>query len=261
MKKVLIVILLLLIVSLVGCKCIFNIMQNQKVLKGSGTIELTAADVGFKISGELIDYYVKEGDIVTSGTHIARLNRGALSRRIETVKAAIVDCEDRLAELKGDDSKQQDRNTLISMIEQTKEYLGVLEEEFRDTDLFAPFDCIVLKKYLKFQDEVSAGTPVLKLENLNKPVVKIYVNKDKIGHVKPGQKAKVKTAALPNKVFEGSVTFISSKAVATPKNIQTKEERAKEEQGKQFFEVTVSVNNHDRLLKPRMPVDVSINPK
>ncbi len=50
---------------------------------------------------------------------------------------------------------------------------------------------------------------------------------DKLGKIKLGQKVEVTTDTYPDRVYVGKVTYISSRAEFTPKNVQTKEERVK----------------------------------
>jgi HlyD family secretion protein len=71
--------------------------------------------------------------------------------------------------------------------------------------------------------------------------------------VKLGQRAQVSIDSYPNRVYEGTVTYISSEAEFTPKTVQTKEERVK-----LVFGVKVSVQNPHGDLKPGMPADVGI---
>ncbi len=56
-----------------------------------------------------------------------------------------------------------------------------------------------------------------------------------------------------DRYYEGTVTFISSDAEFTPKNVQTQEERVK-----LVFGVKVTVQNKNQELKPGMPADVRI---
>jgi HlyD family secretion protein len=79
------------------------------------------------------------------------------------------------------------------------------------------------------------------------------VSSEKRGLVKFGQKAQVTTDTYKNKVYEGTVSYISSEAEFTPKTVQTKEERVK-----QVFGVKVRLENQDQELKPSMPADVRI---
>ncbi|HLE40293.1 MAG TPA: efflux RND transporter periplasmic adaptor subunit, partial [Nitrospirota bacterium] len=81
----------------------------------------------------------------------------------------------------------------------------------------------------------------------------VYVKEGKLGLVKLGQKAEIRTDSYPGKIYEGTVTYISSEAEFTPKNVQTQEERVK-----LVYGVKVSVKNVNDELKPSMPADVKI---
>jgi HlyD family secretion protein len=74
-----------------------------------------------------------------------------------------------------------------------------------------------------------------------------------LGRVKLGDKAKVTSDSFPGKVFDGHVSFISSEAEFTPKQIQTQQERVK-----LVYRVKIEVENPARQLKSNMPVDAEI---
>ena len=74
--------------------------------------------------------------------------------------------------------------------------------------------------------------------------------------VKLGQKARITTDSYPGKAYDGTITYISSEAEFTPKNVQTQEERVK-----LVFGVKISVKNENDELKPSMPADVKISLK
>jgi HlyD family secretion protein len=138
-------------------------------------------------------------------------------------------------------------------VQQAKAALGAAQVRLEDTVLYAPVSGVILKKHSEAGETVAAGIPVFKLGDLENPWIKVYVKEDKIGQVKPGQKAVVTTDSYPGKEYEGSVTFISGEAEFTPKNVQTQEERVK-----LVFGVKVKVKNVQDELKPGMPADVSI---
>jgi HlyD family secretion protein len=71
--------------------------------------------------------------------------------------------------------------------------------------------------------------------------------------VKLGQKVKLTTDSYPGKVYWGTISFISSEAEFTPKQIQTKEERVK-----LVYRIKIEVDNPRQELKNNMPVDGSI---
>jgi HlyD family secretion protein len=130
---------------------------------------------------------------------------------------------------------------------------GASESRLQDTLLSAPFDGIILRKNVEKGEIVGQGTPVFSIGDLERPWIKVYVKEDRLGLVKLGQKAEVTVDTFPGRKYQGTVTFISSEAEFTPKNIQTQEERVK-----LVFAVKVSVINQNGELKPGMPADVRI---
>lgn len=152
--------------------------------------------------------------------------------------------------------RKEDIKAAASRVEQAKAALKGTEEKLKDTVLYAPISGVVLKKNVELGETVSAGLPVYTIGDLAKPWIKIYVKEDRLGLVKLGQKAEVKVDTYPKKIYEGMVTFISSEAEFTPKNVQTQEERVK-----LVFGVKVSVKDINDELKPGMPADVKISLK
>ena len=67
-----------------------------------------------------------------------------------------------------------------------------------------------------------------------------------------GQEAKV-TTDVPGKVYRGRVTFISSQAEFTPKQIQTQQERVK-----LVYRIKIQLDNPQHELKSNMPADAQI---
>ena len=61
------------------------------------------------------------------------------------------------------------------------------------------------------------------------------------------------TDSYPGKAFNGRVTFISSEAEFTPKQIQTQQERVK-----LVYRIKIEVENPGRELKSNMPADAEI---
>lgn len=138
-------------------------------------------------------------------------------------------------------------------IKQIEARIKIIEDKLKDTILYSPIEGIVLSKNAEIGEISNPSFPVYTIGEVQKPYVNVYVKEDKLGLVKIGQRAEVLTDTFPNKIYEGKITYISSKAEFTPKNIQTKEERTK-----LVFEVKVDVKNEGDELKPGMPVDVKI---
>ena len=138
-------------------------------------------------------------------------------------------------------------------VRQARAQLRVAEEKLNDTLIYAPFSGVILRKNVELGETVAQGVPVYTIGDLANPWIKVYVKEDKLGLVKLGQKAQVTTDTYRGKVYNGWVSFISSEAEFTPKNVQTQEERVK-----LVFGVKVLVGNVNNELKPSMPADVRI---
>ena len=83
--------------------------------------------------------------------------------------------------------------------------------------------------------------------------MRAYIAEGDKGRVKLGDKAKVTTDSYPGKIYWGRVSFISSEAEFTPKQIQTQEERAK-----LVYRVKIAVDNPKGELNSNMPADAEI---
>jgi len=141
-------------------------------------------------------------------------------------------------------------------VQQAKAALGVSEERLKDTVLFAPVSGVIMRKNMEPGETVAPGAPVYTIGDLENPWIRVYVKEDKLGLVKLGQKAGITTDSYPGKKYEGVITYISSEAEFTPKNVQTQEERVK-----LVFGIKVSAKNGNGELKPGMPADVKIRLK
>lgn len=138
-------------------------------------------------------------------------------------------------------------------VRQAEAALKASEERLKDTIIYAPVSGVILRKNIEHGETVAPGIPVYTIGDLENPWIKVYVKEDKLGLVKLGQKAEITTDSYLGKKYEGTVTYISSEAEFTPKNVQTQEERVK-----LVFGVKVGVKNINDELKPGMPADVRI---
>jgi HlyD family secretion protein len=149
--------------------------------------------------------------------------------------------------------KEQELVARKAEIDRSQAQEGISESQLDDTAVYAPIDGVVLMKSAEVGEVLAAGTTVLTIADLDHPWLRAYINETDLGRVKLGQKVKLTTDSYPGKVYEGRVSFISSEAEFTPKQIQTKEERVK-----LVYRIKIDVDNHAHELKNNMPVDAEI---
>ena len=170
--------------------------------------------------------------------------------RVEQARAAVRLAEAQRLELK---RKQQQVDASKAEIDRAKAQLALVESQLDDTVAVAPVSGIVLSKSAEVGEVLTAGTAVLTIGDLDHPWLRGYINERDLGRVKIGSKARVTTDSFPDKVYQGRVSFISSEAEFTPKQIQTEEERVK-----LVYRVKIEVENPNQELKLNMPVDAEI---
>ncbi len=131
--------------------------------------------------------------------------------------------------------------------------MELLKKKVRDCTITAPSAGTITLRAVEPGELVTYGSNMLRLTYLDKVKLTIYVSEQELAGVRLGQKAKVTIDGAPDKPFSGTVTYVSSVAEFTPKNIQTKEDRTK-----LVFGVKIEIPNPDGVLKAGMPADASL---
>jgi len=149
--------------------------------------------------------------------------------------------------------RKEDIDALRASFEEAKAFLTLRDVQLGYATVTSPVSGVVLVKNIEPGEIVSAGTPVVTVADLNDVWLKAYISETDLGRVKYNQKVKVKTDTYPDKNYLGRISFISSEAEFTPKNIQTHEERVK-----LVYRIKVTLENPEMELKPGMPADGEI---
>jgi HlyD family secretion protein len=148
------------------------------------------------------------------------------------------------------ESAQQDIKVAKARMEANKAALSLARIELAHSFLIAPFSGIILSRNVEPGEVVTTGREVLSVSDIRRVDLKIFVDQTEIGHVKQGQKVKVKIDTFPDKNYFGYVAYISPEAEFTPKIIQTHKERVK-----LVYMVKVTLANPENELKPGIPAD------
>ncbi len=140
---------------------------------------------------------------------------------------------------------------LASQLDQAKAKQEQIQIQLDKTNVTAPIDGIVLRRNISAGEIVTANFQMYTMLDQNKLKVKVYVPETKLNEVELDGKAEIFVDAYPDKAFKGKITYISSQAEFTPKNVQTPEERTK-----MVFEVIVEPTEGFQELKSGMPADI-----
>jgi HlyD family secretion protein len=146
--------------------------------------------------------------------------------------------------------------TAQAQIKEASTAMAVIETQIGYSRLIAPLSGVVLVKNAEAGEFVVPGGAVVTLGDVERPWLKAFINENDLGRVKLGQKVSVTTDSYLGKVYPGKITFLSSEAEFTPKNVQTAKERVK-----LVYRIKVSLENPHGELKPGMPADGRIQIK
>jgi len=170
--------------------------------------------------------------------------------QVERTRAAVKMAEANALEMK---RREQDLATRRAEIARARASLALIDSQLADTIAISPVDGVVLVKAADVGEVLAPGTTVVTVGDIDHPWLRGYVNETDLGKVKLGAMAKVTTDSYPGKVYPGRVTFISSEAEFTPKQIQTEQERVK-----LVYRIKIEMDNPRRELKSNMPADAEI---
>jgi HlyD family secretion protein len=107
--KRLIIIPVLLIAVAAAWLLLRNRNNDGGGIEASGTVEATEADLGFQIGGRITAIGAREGEVVSQGAELARLDRAELEARLRARKAQVAAARALLSELRTGARPQEER--------------------------------------------------------------------------------------------------------------------------------------------------------
>jgi HlyD family secretion protein len=180
----------------------------------------------------------KDGVVSASALDDAEKNYKMALNKQNVAKAQLVVLQAKIGQAQG-------------QMEQDRANLKQLEEQLSYTTIESPLDGIVLSRDVEIGDAVSSilvlgstATLVMTLGDTSEVYVKGKVDESDIGKVYLGQPARIKVESFKDKTFTGKVTKISPMGVEKD-NVTT-------------FEVRVSINNPEGVLKAMMTANAEI---
>ncbi|MCX7707679.1 MAG: efflux RND transporter periplasmic adaptor subunit, partial [Anaerolineae bacterium] len=172
-------------------------------------------------------YRLAEEAVAVAQAEVAALEAGASPEQIATAEAAVAQAQAAVATLQT--RKDQARIT-------------------------APQAGTITAVILHAGEVAAPAAPIVRLADLSEMTLTVYVPEPRLGEVALGQKVAIMVDTFPDRTFPGTVTHIAGRAEFTPKNVQTREERATT-----VFAVKIVAANPDAGLKPGMPADAYFN--
>ena len=149
--------------------------------------------------------------------------------------------------------RREDIETARARVAATTAQIAIWEKAIADATVTAPLAGFVTEKLADVGEQLQPRAPLLVLTDLEHVWANVYVDEPLVPRLRLGQQATVFTdaggAGLP-----GTVSYISSKAEFTPRNVQTAADRSK-----LVYRVKVSAANAGLTLKVGMPVEAEMS--
>jgi HlyD family secretion protein len=208
-----------------------------------GTIEATKVDVPTRVTSVLGSVNVQEGDSVKEGQVLGQL----LGEDIKLNEELLHDYFARA------DWMVRDGQLALPNYESLKNSLKLARLQRDWLTVKSPVTGTVLTRYHEPGEAVMAGTRLFTVANLDSLWAYIYVPQQLVARLRLGMAVQGVLPELKGRVFQGTVLKINDEAEFTPKNVQTREERTR-----LVFGVKIGFDNAERLLKPGLPIEVTL---
>lgn len=198
-------------------------------------------------SGILTQIYVKEGQKVSKGQRLAKIDDGGLSSQVSQQETQLAlskttfERQERLWEQKiGSEIQYLQAKTNYEAAEDATKQL---RSQFSKTVITAPFSGVIDDIIADLGQVVSPGqTPIVRLVNLSDMYVKASIPENYLKSIKVGTEVKVRLASL-NEEYTGTIRQVSN--YINPNN--------------RSFDIKIEIPNKDGALKPNLIATVKVN--
>lgn len=149
-------------------------------------------------------------------------------------------------------ARSEDIAQAQAQVERARAALQTIDTQMAELEVRSPADAVIEVFQVRPGDLINPNATVATLVELDRLWVRVYVPEPELGHVQLEKEVSITIDTFPD-VFRGTIEHISSRGEFTPRNVQTREERAH-----QVFGVRVRVDNSSRKLHAGMAADVAI---
>jgi HlyD family secretion protein len=237
----------------------------------AGAVEpVKTVEVKSKASGEIVEVAVEEGETVTKGQLLVRVDpRIPLNAVVQAEADSVVaraELDNSEAQLRRSETLYQTQSITELEYESAKlarasAYARLISARraledakiaFEDTEVRAPSSGVILGRNVEVgtviasaSRDVSGGAVLMRMASLDTVQVRSLVDETDIGLIHEGVPVTITVDAFPNRPFRGAVLRIGAEALV--------------QQNVTMFPVLVRIANQEGLLRPGMNADVEIH--
>ncbi len=177
---------------------------------GNGTVEAkVVVNVASKITGRIVEVSADQGDMVTQGQVLARLDTSELAAQHRQARATLALAEKNAARFKALAAKElvsrQEAEQYETAFLLAREAVVASQSRLADATIVAPEDGLVIRRLLEPGATVTAGVPIFLLADHRTVWVKANVDESQLKGLAPGQPALITLRSAPGEKIPGQV--------------------------------------------------------
>jgi RND family efflux transporter MFP subunit len=202
--------------------------------------------IGSDANGKIIKLNVEEGDKVSQGQIIAKVDDEMLQLQLQNAEVSIEG-------QKNDDGRYSNlaKENAVSGVQVEKTKLGLrsaeiqkrqIQKQLKSTNITAPFSGVITKKMVDLGSVIGAGSPLVEITDISSLKLTVSVPERDILKFKLNQEVSVSADIYGKRMFDGKVTNVSVQADKSHN-----------------FKVQITVKNAQQELMAGMYGSVSLN--
>ncbi len=212
-------------VAAVARRPISSFLETQGTLEAENEVDLVA-----RTAGPIVELATEEGRTVRKGQLLARIDDREIRAQLEVSEVRRE--ETRLAYER---AKQLHTNQLVSQeaLDQALANYQSAQGDFERlrvqllyTEITAPFDGLIVERYVKFAEHLGAGSRLFRLSDFDPLLCPIQVPERELPRLKTGQAARIEVEAYAEERFTARVLRISPVVAAATGTVKVTLEAA-----------------------------------
>jgi RND family efflux transporter MFP subunit len=150
-------------------------------LRFPGRVQATQrAELAFNVPGRIVEFPADEGDALSAGTLIARLDPASFETRLSAARAEFDKARadyDRVREIweKSQAVARAEVDQKRTAMEVARSSFAAAKQDVEDTRLTAPFDGVIARRHVENFQNVQAKEPIVSLQNVDELEIVIHV--------------------------------------------------------------------------------------
>lgn len=241
-------------------------------LSAVGMIEAEEVNVSSRIAGRIAALDVEEGDRVARGQVVCRIDSTDIANELEKAEAELAQARADLTRNERDLARigrlfaenvvsAEERDDALTEVElgratvaSAQAQIGYYQDQLRDTEIRAPIAGVVVYKAFQIGEWVTAGTPIVTVDDLSTIWARVDVQETEIARLRVGGPARVALPGRPPIELPGRISAIGQEGeFATERDVR------RGRQDVRAFYVKVLLEGDVAMAKPGMTAEVTFD--